>query len=475
MTYRLWVGLGSALLLQGCDFAPDYQAPAVAMASQFSDAPGGGTAVGAYWWRSFRDSTLDRLEADVDAANPDLAAALGAYQAAQARTEAATSGLFPEIDFGGTLSGNKQSANRPLRSSRQPTYFGANQIFAGVASYELDVWSRIGDLVKAAHANEQAASDALANARAELHAELARDYIDLRGLDAQAKLLADTITVYRSALQLTRERLNAKIAPPIDEQRAETQLDGAEAQASDLGLRRAALVDAIATLAGKSAAGFHLPTAPASIGFPRRPRAVPGDVLRRRPDVAQAEHEAIAASALIGAARAAEFPKFSIGLLGGTQDTGLNLLSLPNSMFSVGPSISAPIFDFGLREAQLKEAQAQFKIAAEHYRSTVLRALKEVQDDLSALRWLADESRQSDAAAAAASRALDMSMALYRDGAASYLDVVTAQNAALDAHRAAIGVRTRQLESNVALILALGGGWSASAPDETTELKEAHQ
>ncbi len=368
-------------------------------------------------------------------------------------------GLFPEVDFGGGLSANKQSANRPLRSKTQPTYYGANQIFAGVAAFELDIWGRVADLVKAAKANAEAAGDALANARLSLHAELARDYVALRGLDAQAKLLADTIGIYQSALNLTQKRLDAKIAPPIDAERAKTQLEGVKAQASDLALRRTALVDAIATLAGKPASGYRLAPEPAPMVFPRRPRAAPGELLLRRPDVAEAEREAAATSAIIGAAKANMYPKFTIALLDGTQDTSLRLLDPINTFYTIGPSMSVPLFDAGLREAELKQAQAQAKEAAEHYRSTVLNAVREVQDYISALRWLADEATQTSAAAAAAGKALDMSMALYRDGAASYLDVVTAQDAALSAQRAAIAVHTRQMDAYVGLLLSLGGGW----------------
>ncbi len=178
MKYRLWLALCAALSVAGCDLASPDSAPPVALPSQFGDAAGGGTSPGYYWWRNFRDPTLDRLESEIDVANPDLAAALANYQAAKANAEAATSGLFPEIDFNGGLSYNKQSADRPLRSANQPTYFGANQVFAGIAGYELDVWGRVRDLVNAANANAQAVGDALADARLSLHAEMARDYVE---------------------------------------------------------------------------------------------------------------------------------------------------------------------------------------------------------------------------------------------------------------------------------------------------------
>jgi len=470
MKRRIWIGVFAALPLAACEFAPDYRPPAVALPSQFTDAAGasgGVVAPAGEWWRSFGDVRLNQLEADVDVANPDLAAAYAAYQFAKARANAAVAGLFPEVDFGGSLSADKQSANRPLRSKDQPTFYGANQAAAQVAGYELDIWGRVADLVKAAKLNSEAAGAALANARLGLHAELARDYVDLRGLDAQAKFLADVIRVYQSALDLTQQRLDAKIAPPIDAQRATSQLEVAKAQLSDLAARRTALVDAIATLAGKPAAGFKLAPEPAPMTFPRRPRAVPGDVLRRRPDVAEAERNAAAANELIGVAKANMYPKFTLSLIAGTQDTSIRLLDPANTFYSIGPSMSVPLFDAGLREAEVKEAVAQAKIAEEQYRSTVLNAVREVQDDLSALRWLADEAQQSQAAATAAKRALDMSMALYRDGAASYLDVVTAQDEMLLAERAAIGVRNSELDAYVGLLLALGGGWAAPAEDKT--------
>ncbi len=324
------------------------------------------------------------------------------------------------------------------------------------------------DLIKAANAQAQASADALAQAKLELHAELATAYIELRGIDAQAKLLADTIANYQAALNLTRSRLAADIAPPIDVERATTQLENVKAQASDLLVRRSALEDAIAALVGQSASSFKVAVTSAPIALPRRPRATPADVLRRRPDVAESERFIEAANANIGVARAAFYPRFTISLLGGSQDTGLNLLTPGNSIYSVGPAVSLPLFDAGLRKAQLEAADASYAQAIATYRSTILQAVREVEDNLSALRWLGDEARSTAAAADAAQKAADMAMALYRDGASSYLDVVTAQNAALEAQRLEIALRTRQLDANVALMLALGGGWAAEVRASAT-------
>ena len=461
MNVRIWLTASIVLTLGGCDFAPRYALPSIALSAKFKDATAEGAALPGdeEWWRTFKDATLDNLQSEVDAANPDLAAAIASNAAEQARAQAALSGLLPHADAIGHVTANKQSNNRPLRSANQPTYYGDNLVGAQ-ASYEVDLWGRVRDIAASANASAEAAADALAQARLELHAELARDYIDLRGLDDEAKLISDTIGIYRSALDLTKSRLAAEIASPVDVDRAQAQLSSAEAQGSDLALRRAALENAIAALVGKSAASFTLARSARPLPLPNRPRAVPADVLRRRPDVAEAERLTAAANFGVGVARADFFPKFTLIALGGTQDTGFRLFNPGNTLGGIGPSVDLPLFDAGLRQAELDVAKAGFTEAAENYRSTVLRAVKEVQDDLSALRWLAAEWRQTSTAAAAARRAADLSLTLYRDGASSYLDVVTAQSTALEAERLAIALHTRELESDVGLMLALGGGWA---------------
>ena len=465
MRLPLWLVASTAFALGGCDFAPRYAPPQMSLPAKFKDASAEGAELPAdeAWWRSFKDRTLDDLEAQVDIANPDLAAAVAANDAAFARAAQVEAGLLPQIDAIGQITANRQSDNRPLRSKGQPDYFG-NNILGGQVSYEIDIWGRVRDLAKSANLTAQASADALAEARLELHAELARAYVDLRGLDAQAKLLSDTIGVYRAALELTKSRLAAQIASPVDVDRAQNQLSSAEAQASEVALQRAALEDAIAALVGKPAASFSVARSSTSLPLPKRPRAVPAEVLRRRPDVAEQERLTAAANQVVGAARANFFPKFTLIALGGTQDTGFRLFNPGNTMGTIGPAVDLPLFDAGLRQAELKVAKDQFTVAAERYRSIVLRAVKEVEDSLSTLRWLAEEYGQTSTAAKAAQDAANLSMTLYRDGAASYLDVVTAQTSALEAERLAIILHTRELETEIGLMLALGGGWTVTPP-----------
>jgi NodT family efflux transporter outer membrane factor (OMF) lipoprotein len=460
MKWRTWFAAPIAIVLGGCDFAPRYAPPSVATPANFKDetAAGGTLPASGEWWLSFNDRTLNGLEAQVDVANPTLAAALAANDEAVARANRALSGAYPQIDGVPHFLANKQSANRPLRSPNQPTYYGDNAL-AVQTSYEIDIWGRVRDIVASANATAEASADALADARLELHAELARDYVNLRGFDAEAKLLSDTITIYRSALKLTQDRLAANIVSPVDVDRAQAQLSSAEAQASDLALSRVLLEDAIAALVGKAASSLNIAPSPKRLVLPKPPRAVPADVLRLRPDVAESEREAAAASELIGASRANFFPRVSLLALGGTQDTNFRLFNPGNLFGTIGPSIDIPLFDAGLRQAELAIAKAQFTQAAENYRATVLRALQEVQDGLSSLKWLAAETNQTTTAALAARRAADLSLTLYRDGASSFLDVVTAQSVALETESLQIALHTREQVADIGLMLALGGGW----------------
>ncbi|MDE2578097.1 MAG: efflux transporter outer membrane subunit [Hyphomicrobiales bacterium] len=465
MKKPVFLAVAVSLTLGGCDLAPAYSPPALETPAHFKNASGlVHGQLGKNWWRAFRDAQLDRLEDDVDAANPDLAAALAAYDSARAFVGVAESGLFPQFEFQGAFSANKQSAHRPLRSSSQPNHYGANQMM-GAVSYEIDLWGRVRNRIASAQATSQADAYLVEQTRLALHAELARDYIALRGLDAQAALLSRTIGVYRSALSLTKTLVHGQIAAPVDEQRALVQVANVEAQMADVAQRRAKFENAIAALTGRTASAFHIRPTRALPAEPRRPRSAPSELLLRRPDIAAQERLVYAANEDIGAAKAAFFPRLSIILSAGSQDTGFNLASLANSAWSVGPAVSMPIFDAGLRQAELEAARADYAGALARYKSAALAAFREVEDALASLRWLSSEVGHLSLASGAASKAESMSFALYRDGAASFLDVVTAQNAALEAQRADLSARTQLLLANVDLMLALGGGWTMPPPD----------
>ncbi|MEW6438777.1 MAG: efflux transporter outer membrane subunit [Pseudomonadota bacterium] len=464
MRYRALSALAPALLLAACDLAPAYHPPVIAVPVHYKEAgnwqPAAPRDDHGPWWQVFRDPTLDQLEPQVEIANQDLAAARANYLQARAFVAEATSALYPHIGTEATFSDNRQSDNRPTRGANEPDYYGANTI-EGQASYEVDLWGRIRDNIAAHKAEAQASLADLAAARLSLQAELARDYLGLRGLDREIRLLRETVAAYRDALKLTQERLQGKIGAPIDVARAQVQLDNAKAQLADITGPRALFEHAIATLIGQPASTFTIPPALRDAALPAIPHGAPSTLLERRPDVASAERETAAANETIGIARAAFFPRFTINLMAGEQDTGFNLTNLGNSLWSVGPTISLPLFDAGRRQAHLAATEAAYLQTVAQYRSTVLKAIQEVEDNLALLRSLRIEAADVDASATSAQRASDLALTSYKQGASNYLDVIIAQTAAFDAKRAALIVATRRLRTSVALILALGGDWSA--------------
>jgi NodT family efflux transporter outer membrane factor (OMF) lipoprotein len=458
---------GCVAALTGCDLAPAYHPPVVATPVAFKEAgpwqpaqPADAAPRGA-WWQAFGNAELNELEAQVNVGNQTLAAAVAIYDQARAYAQEAEAGLFPSIGIGGTLSQNRQSAHRPLRSASQPTFYGANTLDAQ-ANFEVDLWGRIRDFVAAGRASAQASGADLEALRLSLHAELANDYITLRGLDAEIALLRTTVAEYGRALTLVQNRFQGDIASGVDVAQAQTQLDSASAEISDVVSRRQLLAHAIATLVGMPAPAFALAPSTVPMAQPDIPPGVPSTLLQRRPDVAAAERRVAAANQLVGVARAAFYPSLSLNLLGGFQDTGLNLFSLPESIWSLGPSVSLPIFEGGLRRAELAGAKAAFAQAAAQYRATVLDAFQDVEDNLALLHWLGVSIRDEDAAVAAAKRSVGLALTLYRDGAENYLQVVTAQTAELTAERTALDLRSRRLAAGVGLIRALGGGWTAA-------------
>lgn len=461
----------AATVLGGCSLAPAYKTPRFDTPATFKEAGPWQTAAPSDqadrgdWWRSYGDDVLDDLEARVDQANPDLAAATERYALARGYLGEATSGLFPRIDAAAGATHNRQSDHRPLRSASQPDEYKDNLLGAQLG-YELDLWGRVRNLVAANRANAQASAADLASVRLSLHADLANAYISLRGLDAQLKLFDETVATYEQALKLTTNRLEGGISSGLDVARAQTQLDNALALRTDVRAQRALYEHAIASLVGVAASSFSLPGKVVELPLPPVPRSLPSTLLERRPDVAAAERRVAAANAQIGITRAAFFPSISLTATGGYENTGgAGWLTAPNSFWSIGPRITLPIFDAGLRSAREQEAFAIFNEASDHYRSTALSAFQQVEDNLALLHLLGDEAKDEHAAVVSARKTLDLALDRYRNGAVSYLDVVESQTAALQAERIELVLRDRQLRANVGLVRALGGGWDATMID----------
>jgi NodT family efflux transporter outer membrane factor (OMF) lipoprotein len=472
MRSRPFPALGALLLVSACNLAPDYKVPETPPVTAFKEdgiwtkgTPLDTLPRGA-WWEVYGDQTLTGLESQIETANPTLAEALARYDAAQGYLTQAQSGLFPQIFAGGHADTNKQSANRPLRSAGQPNYYGDDLAGASFA-WDLDLWGRIRNEVAAGKAETQSAFADVAAVRLSLQGQLANDYLQLRGFDAQVKLLSDTVAVYEKAFNLTNYRHDQGIASGLDVGQAQTQLSSTQALLSDIQAQRALLEHAIASLVGKPASNFTITPAVVTLNVPNVPAGLPSTLLQRRPDVASAERMVAATNAGIGVARAALFPDISLTALAGFQNTGMGtLLTFPNSYWALGPAMTMPIFTGGLLQGELDVAKAENASAAAAYRATVLKAFQDVEDNLALLNRLATEADAQNQAVKAAVHTEDLALALYENGALNFLDVVVAQTTALQAQQTSIGIQTRRLEAGVGLIGAIGGGWSsADMPD----------
>jgi len=458
----------SSLVLAGCSLAPAYAPPSLVLPTAYKEigpwtpASPADAAPRGDWWTAYNDATLDDLEQRIEAHNPDLALALARYDEAQAYAAEARAAQVPEVDLSGAPTTNRQSTNRPLRLGGPNNY--GDDVLQGSVSYELDLWGRVRNLVAAGKDQAQASAADAATVRLSLEAQLADAYLNLRGLDAQVRLLADTTKAYGIALKLTQNLHDGGAVPGLDVARAQTQLQIARAQQIDVAAQRTLYEHEIAALVGEPAATFSLAPQDQLPAPPRIPVAAPSLILQRRPDIAAAERRAAAANALIGVARAAFYPSVSLDAVGGYQNTGNgNLLSAANSWWTLGPTAALTLFDGGRRDAMERASRDQFDEASASYRSTVLAAFQQVEDELALCNKLADEAREQLAAVTSARRTEDLALTQYRLGAVTYLDVITAQTTDLQAQSTELAIETRRLQASVDLVRALGGGWNEPA------------
>jgi outer membrane protein, multidrug efflux system len=468
-------------LLSGCDLTPAYDPPRFILPASYQGSapftvanPDEALSPRGDWWTLFNDPELNHLEDQLGRANPTLQAAADAYAQARSLAAEAQSHLAPQVDASAGVSYNKSSVHRLFRNPNSPAPIReASNLWGVAASWEPDFWHALRNSAHAQKRLAQASAADLATARLSLQAELASDYVALRGLDAQLEVLRQSIVSYQAGVEVARLRTTGHIASGLDLARALSQLNSAQAQQTETELQRDLMQHAVAVLVGAIPSTFSIaPRKDFQLTPPELPTGVPSQLLQRRPDIASAERQMAAANASIGVSRAAFYPNVTFNLSGGFQDNGFNLLSLPNSFWSVGAGAVQPLFDGGLRRAQLRHSWAQYAQTRDSYRETVLAAFQEVEDGLSQTQRLATEHSQEHAASDQAGQALSISTMLYKQGLDNYLSVVVAQVQALTAELSEVQIRARQIQASVSLIRALGGGWTVEQlPQEKQTLQ----
>jgi NodT family efflux transporter outer membrane factor (OMF) lipoprotein len=466
------------LMLSGCMVGPKYAKPTTPLAPAFKEqSPGTSQSdsewktatpsdgvIRSNWWEIFGDPQLNALEEQVTSANQNLKSAEARLREARAMIRFNRASLFPTISTAPSVSNERFSANQPYFPSSLANNGSGDFNLPFDLSYEVDLWGRVRRTVNASREETQATAADLQTASLSLHAELAFDYFELRSADAQKQLLDDTVKAYTDAVVLTQNRFEGGAAPKSDVAQAQTQLDAAQVQDTDVTVARAQFEHAIATLIGQPPAKFTLSAAPQTkVEIPSIPVGVPSTLLERRPDIAAGERRVAEANEQIGIARAAFFPTLMIGASAGFQgNTVTNWLNWPSRMWGVGPQLSETLFDAGRRRATSEATQANFDATVATYRQTALTAFQEVEDNLATLRILESEAEQQHRATASAEESLQLFTNRYQGGVDNYLQVITAQTIALANERNDIDIQRRRMDASVLLVKAVGGGWKVS-------------
>ncbi len=456
------------LFASGCSVGPKYTRPTTQVPPAYKEigkwksAQPEDQAQRGNWWEIFNDAQLNALEQKLTVSNQTLRAETDRFQESRDALRATRSSLYPLVTASFSPAQNRQSVNKALHGATSPTNY-SDIVAQGDLSYEVDAWGAVRHSVAQSRELAQATGADLETIRLSLHAELALDYLTLRGLDEQKRLFDNNVAAFDKALQLTQERFQGGVASREDVDLAATQLEQTRAQDIDITSARDQFEHAVAVLVGQPPSTFKLDPAPLPNAPPVPLPGFPSDLLERRPDIAGAERRVAAANEQIGITRAAYFPTIMLGAIAGFEGSKFpNWLTASSAVWSIGGSAAETVFDFGRRRAISDQAKATYDELIADYQQTVLTSFQQVEDSLSDLRVLQDESKTQNDAVAAANRALDQATNRYKGGIDTYLTVITAQNAALVNERTAVSLLTRQLTSTVLLIKALGGGWNVS-------------
>ncbi len=465
----------TGVLLSACAVGPDYQRPELTAPQQFKEAqgwtqanPSDALARGA-WWELYGDQQLNALVAQLNSNNQSVAQSEAQFRQAQALVRNARAAFLPSADLsvGKTRSSQGTGSSSSSLSSSSSGIRDTLNAQVGV-SWEADVWGKLRRGLEANEASAQASFADLAAMRLSQQSELVQNYLQLRVIDEQKRLLEATVEAYQRSLKMSENQYRAGISGKDAVAQAQTQLRTTQASLIDLIWQRAQFENAIAVLTGQAPAGFKLAETKDIPTLPAIPVSVPSQLLERRPDIASAERSIIAANANIGVAKAAYYPDFSLSLSGGYSSSQYqDWISAPNRFWSVGPKLSLPLFDGGQRSAEVDRNEAVYDQTVAKYRQTVLDGFREVENYMVQLKVLGDESVVQEQALESARESLRLTNNQYKAGLIAYLDVVTVQTTALSTERSVLNLLQSRLIASVQLIAALGGGW-----DGNTDLSE---
>ncbi len=464
----------AAALNSGCAVGPKYQRPAALGTNSLPPAFAGATNAGQWkaaepsahlprgaWWEILADAELNRLVALATNSNQDLAAASARFAQARALVNVARADFFPQLSAAPSYTRQRTSANQPENGRAAGVGHNFNDFKIPFdAGWEADLWGRVRQQVEGARAQLAATADDLESLKLAVEVEVIVDYFALHALNAEHALLRQTVETYRRSLELTRNRRAGGIAGDLDVAQAETQLKSAEAQLPSVDLDRTKVRHALATLCGQSASTFELAD---KSDLPKTldvPASLPSELLERRPDIAAAERRMAAANASVGVAQTAFYPTLRFGGLAGLQsiDAG-TLFNWPSRFWAVGPTLEVPLFTGGRNRAQLAAARAGYDATVAAYRQTALNAFQEVEDQLAAQRLISAQLEAELAALTATQRTLEIANNRYKAGLITYLEVATAQSAALEHERVTVRLKAARLNASVSLVKALGGVW----------------
>ena len=478
MKARSILGLASIGLLAGCTVGPDYQRPppvALPMDYHWKQAQPHDQLAKGPWWELFGDPELNQLETLASAQNQNLQSAVARVDEERARARLTGSSFFPQLTANPAYSrtqlpaDNPQFAKIPIPNILQ-RYEPYNSFTVPLDfSYEIDIWGRVRRSFESSQALAQASVADYQNILLTLHSDVAVDYLTLREYDSEIGILSDTVKARMESLRINRVRVAAGFSTNVDVAQAATDLTNAQAQLDAVDQSRAETLDALALLCGSNSTDLNLPSNPLNLAPPEVPVGLPSTLLERRPDVAEAERTMASRNAQIGVAYAAFYPAVSLTGQGGVMSERLSdLFHWQNSIWSFGPSISIPLFDGGQNLSNLQLARAQYNESVASYRSSVLSAVKDVEDALADLEFLRRQRAALEQSVISARQAIALERRRFLVGETNYTDVIVSDETRLNTERSDSQVRGQQLYATVRLIKALGGGWSASelAPEQ---------